>query len=98
MREVFLKAIEFIEYHSSKYLLLFGSGILKITQETYNKLKNCYEDSMVLFLIVSPKEFIRWRNNMITIVYNLDSEQIKIDISNWIMKKWSWLNIVILSM
>jgi len=82
MRESFSTASEFIKYYSSRYPLLFGNGVLAITQETYNKLERCYEGSMIFSLILSPKEFIRRRNNMITIVRSPDDEQIRIGIGN----------------
>ena len=82
MKEVFPTASEFVSYYSSRYPLLFGNGILRITQETYDKLKRCYEGSMILPLIISPKEFTRRRNNMITIVRNSDSKQVKIGVGN----------------
>lgn len=82
MKEVFSTANEFIEYYSSWYPSLFSQGTLRVTQETYNKLKRCYKDSMIFPLIVSSREFTRRRNNMITIVRSSDNEQLKIGIGN----------------
>lgn len=82
MKEVFPTASEFVSYYSSRYPLLFSNGTLRVTQETYNKLKRCYEGSMILPLIISSKEFTRRRNNMITIVRSSDNKQVKIGVGN----------------
>lgn len=82
MREVFSTADEFIEYYSRKYPLLFDDGVLRITQKTYSRLKKCYEGSTIFSLIVSPKQFTRRRNNMITITRMSSDEEVQIGINN----------------
>nr|PNR26882.1 hypothetical protein PHYPA_030363 [Physcomitrium patens] len=69
MRETFSTATKFVEYYSSRYPLLFSGGVLRVTRETYNKLKRCYERSTILPLVVSSNEFTRRRNNMISIIH-----------------------------
>lgn len=82
MKEVFSTADEFIHYYSSRYPLLFGSGVLRVTQRTYTRLKGCYEGSMILPLIISPTEFARRRNNMITIIRSSDDKCVEVGVSN----------------
>ena len=82
MRKAFSTADEFTEYYSSRYPSLFSRGVLRVIQGTHDKLKRCYEDSMIFLLIVSSKEFIRRRKNMITIMHSSDNKQLNIGISN----------------
>lgn len=82
MREIFSTADEFIHYYSSKYPLLFGRGVLRVTQRTYTRLKRCHEGPAILPLIISPTEFTRRRNNMITIMRSSGDECVEVDTNN----------------
>jgi len=55
---------------------------LRIIQRTHDRLERCCKGPMIFNLILSSKEFIIKRNNMITIVRRLGNEERKIGIAN----------------